>query len=165
MEPSNAIRSFELAPGIAIELVAAEPLVASPVAMTWDNEGRLFVVENRGYPTGMPNGSPGGQVVRLQDSDGDGTMDQRQVFADGFSFPNGITAWDGGFFVTCAPDIWFLKDTNGDGELHGERGSGIKDGRAALKLATRAESTCRAFRVLTAASRLLTAHILFLLCF
>ena len=116
LEPSNAIRSFELAPGIAIELVAAEPLVASPVAMTWDNEGRLFVVENRGYPTGMPNGSPGGQVVRLQDSDGDGTMDQRQVFADGFSFPNGITAWDGGFFVTCAPDIWFLKDTNGDGE-------------------------------------------------
>ncbi|HAV64930.1 MAG TPA: hypothetical protein DCY13_21485, partial [Verrucomicrobiales bacterium] len=113
--PEAARETFQVDEGLVVELVAAEPLTASPVAMAWDDAGRLFVVENRGYPTGMPDGSKGGVIASLEDSDVDGRMDRRTVFADGFTFPNGILAWNGGFFVTCAPDVFFLKDTDGDG--------------------------------------------------
>ncbi len=112
--PEAAHETFQVDDGLQLELVAAEPLTASPVAMAWDDRGRLFVVENRGYPTGMPDGSHGGVIALLEDTDNDGRMDRRTVFADGFTFPNGILAWDGGFFVTCAPDVFFLKDTDGD---------------------------------------------------
>ena len=112
--PEAAHQTFQVDDGLQIELVAAEPLTASPVALAWDDAGRLFVVENRGYPTGRPDGSPGGVIALLEDTDGDGRMDRRKVFADGFTFPNGLLAWDGGFFVTCAPDVFFLKDTDGD---------------------------------------------------
>lgn len=113
--PEAAHETFQLDDGLVLELVAAEPLTASPVALAWDDDGRLFVVENRGYPTGLPDGSNGGVIARLEDTDHDGRMDRRTVFADGFTFPNGILAWGGGFFVTCAPDVFFLKDTDGDG--------------------------------------------------
>lgn len=112
--PEAAHQTFQVDDGLQIELVAAEPLTASPVALAWDDAGRLFVVENRGYPTGLLDGSPGGVIALLEDTDGDGRMDRRKVFADGFTFPNGLLAWDGGFFVTCAPDVFFLKDTDGD---------------------------------------------------
>lgn len=113
--PEMAHTTFQVDEGINLELVAAEPLIASPVAMAWDDKGRLFVVENRGYPAGMPDDSQGGVIVMLEDMNKDRRMDKRTVFAHGFTFPNGILAWDGGFFVTCSPDVFFLKDTNGDG--------------------------------------------------
>jgi len=114
--PDAAIQTFQLDKELSIELVAAEPLTTSPVALAWDDEERLFVVENRGYPTGMPDGTAGGRVAMLVDTNADGRMDQRTLFADDFSFPNGILPWDGGVFVTCAPDLFFLKDTTGDGQ-------------------------------------------------
>ena len=84
LPPGDALKSFELADrALRVELVAAEPLVRSPCAMAFDERGRLFVAENRGYPnTANP---PQGSIALLEDTDGDGRMDTRSVFADGQS--------------------------------------------------------------------------------
>jgi hypothetical protein len=57
-----------------------------------------------------------GDIALLENTDGDGRMDKRTVFADGLTFPNGVMPWCSGFIVTCAPDVLYLKDTNGDGK-------------------------------------------------
>ncbi len=114
--PEQALAAFQHDPGLHVELFAAEPLVFQPCAMAWDAGGHLFVAENRGYPTGPgPGLPPAGTIARLDDTDGDGRMDHRTVFADGLTFPNGLAPWNGGLIVTCAPDVLFLKDTDGDG--------------------------------------------------
>jgi putative membrane-bound dehydrogenase-like protein len=120
LSPDDALKSFELADrDLRIELVAAEPLVMSPCAMAFDERGRLFVAENRGYPNMAT--PPQGGIALLEDTDGDGRMDKRSVFTDGLTFPNGVMPWRGGVIVTCAPDVLFFKDTDGDGKADEKR--------------------------------------------
>jgi hypothetical protein len=116
----EALKAFELGdPSLKVELVAAEPLVESPCAIAFDEAGRLFVAENRGYPNlASP---PQGDIVLLKDTDGDGRMDERTVFADGLTFPNGVMPWKGGLIVTCAPDVLYFRDTDGDGRADDRR--------------------------------------------
>jgi putative membrane-bound dehydrogenase-like protein len=113
LPPEQALKTIAVAEGLRVELVAAEPLVASPCAMAFDERGRLFVAENRGYPN--TSNPPQGIIALLEDTNSDGRMDRRTVFADGLTFPNGVLPWKGGVFVTCAPDLLYLKDTDGDG--------------------------------------------------
>jgi len=120
--PEDEARSIRLAPGLRLELVAAEPMVVSPVAMAFDERGRLFVAENRGYPSGPgPGKPPAGRIALLEDLDGDGRMDRRNEFAEGLTFPNGVLPWRGGLIVTCAPDILYLLDRDGDGRADERR--------------------------------------------
>jgi putative membrane-bound dehydrogenase-like protein len=120
--PEKAAESFQLEPGLRAELVAAEPMVVCPVAIAFDERGRLFVAENRGYPTGpAPGQPPVGRVAVLEDSNGDGQMDRRTEFAEGLTYPNGVMPWDGGLIVTCAPDVFYLRDTDGDGKADDRR--------------------------------------------
>ncbi len=116
LTPSRALALFDHEPGLKVELAAAEPFVVAPCAFAWDESGALYVAENRGYPTGDPNGKPTGRIARLTDTDGDGVYDRRTEFAEGLSFPNGVLPWRGGLLVTCAPDVLWLKDTDGDGK-------------------------------------------------
>jgi len=104
--------------GLQSTLIAHEPLIFDPVAFAVDENGYMYVVENRGYPDPAEGGTPStrmGTVARLTDQNGDGTYDERTDFADDLTYPNGILPWKGGVFVTCAPDIFYLKDTTGDG--------------------------------------------------
>jgi len=119
LTPDQALAGFELEPGYRIEIAAAEPLVQSPLAIAFDERGRLYVVENRGYP-GPLEGASGtppslGVIARLEDTDNDGRFDRRTEFAVNLTDPNGVMPWDGGVFVSAAPDLLYLKDTTGDG--------------------------------------------------
>ena len=108
----EALGTFQLPAGFRIELVAAESDVIDPVAMAFDEQGRLFVVEMRDYPF---HAEPQGRVKLLEDRDGDGRFEHVTVFADGLSLPNGVMAWKDGVLVTAAPDVLYLGDTDGDG--------------------------------------------------
>lgn len=111
LTPEQELATFQLAdPLLRVELVAAEPDVISPVAMAFDARGRMFVAEMIDYPLGPE----GGQIRCLEDRDGDGRFESATVFAAKLSYPNGVLPWNGGVLVTAAPDILFLKDTDGD---------------------------------------------------
>ncbi|WP_425615336.1 PVC-type heme-binding CxxCH protein [Anatilimnocola sp. NA78] len=113
LSPSEALGSFEIVPGFRLEQVAAEPLVCDPVALAFDENSRLFVVEMRGY---SENQSEKLSCIRLlEDADGDGKFDKSTIFADQLNWPTAIHCWKGGVFVADAPDLLYLKDTNGDG--------------------------------------------------
>lgn len=118
LSPAEAIDSFHLeSDDLQVTLVAAEPQVIDPIALCFDDEGVLYVVESRGYPhpgKGLPENKEG-IIARLEDLNGDGLHEKRTTFAKGLVFPNGILPWRGGFFVTDAPDVLYLKDTDGDG--------------------------------------------------
>ena len=118
LSPDDERASFRLAdPALIVELVAAEPNVISPVAITWDARGRMFVAEMIDYPVG-PHA---GQIRMLEDRDRDGRYETAVVFADRLAFPNSVLPWNGGLLVTAAPDLLFLKDTNGDGRADERR--------------------------------------------
>jgi putative membrane-bound dehydrogenase-like protein len=112
-EPSAALAAFTVAPGFRLEQVAAEPLVTSPVACEWDENGRLFVCEMRGYGEHRDDGLS--RITVLDDDDGDGRYDRRSVFAEGLLWPTAVFPYDGGLFVVDAPELLFLRDTDGDG--------------------------------------------------
>lgn len=114
-EPANAPKTFRLQDGFTLEPVVVEPQVASPVAAAYDEDGRLYVVEMRDYPEPhKPGERPLGRVRLLEDKNGDGVYESATVFADHLPWPTGVVCWDGGVYVTAAPDVWYLKDTNGD---------------------------------------------------
>jgi putative membrane-bound dehydrogenase-like protein len=116
MSPEASLRAIRTRPGLQVQLVVAEPLIESPVAIDWGPDGRLWVVEMRDYPLGMDNkGKPGGRIIGLDDTDGDGRYDRATVFLDGLLFPTGVLSWGNGVLVTCAPDVFYAEDRDGDG--------------------------------------------------
>jgi putative membrane-bound dehydrogenase-like protein len=115
--PAEAQQTFETVDGFQMELVAAEPLLQSPVAAAFDADGALYVAEMRDYPyKPKPGNKPLGTIRLLRDRNGDGRFDESHVFADGLLWSAGIAPWKGGVFVTAPPDIWYLKDTDHDGK-------------------------------------------------
>lgn len=115
LSPAEAIAKMKVPEGFQVELVASEPDIVNPVAMTFDERGRVWITESLEYPRREPG--PGRDRVKvLEDSDGDGKADKFTVFADGLNIPSGIAVGHGGVWVANSPDILFLKDTDGDGK-------------------------------------------------
>ncbi len=114
--PEEILRGLRADPGLRVELAAAEPDVQSPVAIAFDERGRLWAVEMLDYPNPIPGKAPQGRVKCLEDKDGDGRWETSTVFAEGLLMANGILPWDGGVIVTMAGTLLFLKDTDGDGK-------------------------------------------------
>jgi putative membrane-bound dehydrogenase-like protein len=104
--------TFQVKKGFRLELVAAEPLVLDPIAFTFDENDRMFVVEMSDYPD-RPQRR--GQIRQLVDTDGDGRFDRSTVFAKDLRWPSGIHCYGGGIFVCSAPDLLFFRDTDEDG--------------------------------------------------
>jgi putative membrane-bound dehydrogenase-like protein len=113
-EAKDALKTFRVHSGFHLELVASEPLVTDPVSVCFDADGRLYVVEMRGYP--YPERTPSGNVSLLEDPDGDGVFDKSTIFVEGLSWPTAVVPYDGGVFVAVAPDILYAKDLDGDGK-------------------------------------------------
>ena len=110
-----ALAEFQLHPGFRIEVAAAEPQVIDPVAMRFDENGRMWVVEMGDYPNGPARGGrPLSRVRWLEDTDGDGRYETSRVFADGLLFATGIQPWDRGVLVTAAGELLYLIDTDGN---------------------------------------------------
>lgn len=119
LDPGPALGSFEVLPGFKIEQVAAEPLVRDPVALDFDENGRLFVVEMCDYSEQDQDFL--GRIRLLEDTDGDGRFDKSTVYAEKLSWPTAVICFDGGIFVGAAPDIFYLKDGDGDGKAEHRR--------------------------------------------
>jgi putative membrane-bound dehydrogenase-like protein len=132
LDPLETQKLIQVPPGFEVRLFAAEPMVVNPVAMTWDERGRLWVVELYEYPKGAAKGAKGRDRIKvLEDTDADGKADKVTVFADGFSLATGIALGNGGVYLGQAPHLYFLKDTNGDDKADSQEiiltGFGMED--------------------------------------
>lgn len=116
--PAEEQKSFQIAPGFRAELVASEPLVQDPVVTQIGPDGRMWVVEMRGFMASMDGKGeelPVGRVVILEDTNGDGVMDKSTVFIDGLVMPRALMLVGDGALVGAPPMLWYCRDTDGDG--------------------------------------------------
>jgi mono/diheme cytochrome c family protein/glucose/arabinose dehydrogenase len=118
LSAAESMKTFSMPPGYHVQLVASEPLVQDPIVMDWDADGRLWVVEMPGFvqelATPEPNLAPIGRVVVLEDTDNDGVMDKRTVFADGLVLARSLKVLDHGVLVGEPPNLWLMRDVDGD---------------------------------------------------
>ena len=115
LSPADAVKKMTVPEGFSVEVVAAEPDLVNPVAMTFDERGRIWVTESLEYPRSEPG--PGRDRVKiLEDTDGDGRVDKVTLFAEGLNIPSGIAVGHGGVWVANSPDILFMQDLDGDGK-------------------------------------------------
>ncbi len=154
IRPSQAAATLEVHPEFEVKLVASEPLIEKVMNMTWDEKGRLWVCETPEYPNGrrisesavwQDSGSlkPGqperraeDRISILSDTDGDGIMDTKKVFAQDLELITSFVLYRNGAIAATSPDIWFLEDTTGDGVADKRTklytGLGIRDTHAVI---------------------------------
>ncbi|MFK7788583.1 MAG: PVC-type heme-binding CxxCH protein [Phycisphaeraceae bacterium] len=117
LSPEESMKTFKVEEGFEVQLVAAEPLIEDPVCMAWDEDGRLWVAEMRGYmPDQFANGEeePTGRIVVLEDTDGDGTMDTSKIFLDKIVLPRAIAFAKNGLIYADYQKLYFVKiNSNG----------------------------------------------------
>ncbi len=131
----GSMERTQVAPDLRLQLFAAEPDIAKPIFMAWDERGRLWIAESRDYPHDVkPDGLGNDSIKICEDTNGDGRADKFTVFADKLNIPTGFTFANGGIVVAQSPRFLFLKDTNGDDKADERReimtGWGINDTHA-----------------------------------
>jgi mono/diheme cytochrome c family protein/glucose/arabinose dehydrogenase len=115
LSPEESIEKMQIVDGFEVKLVAAEPLVVAPVALTFDRFGRMWVVEMKGYmpdTTGRGEDRPIGSITILDDQDGDGEAAIRKVFLDSLVMPRAISFIEDGILVAEPPNLWFVEIKN-----------------------------------------------------
>ena len=113
-DPIKQMESFILDEGLEINLFASDPMMAKPIGMNWDEQGRLWIVSSRLYPHIKPGQRSDDQVIVLEDKNGDGVADKSSVFAENLLIPTGIMPGDGGVYVANSTEILFMEDLDGD---------------------------------------------------
>jgi len=117
LTPAEEQKSFILPPGFEIQLFAAEPDIAKPLNMAFDDRGRLWITNTVEYPYAAPDDRPGRDSIRiLEDTNHDGRADKITTFAEGLNIPMGLLPYQDGVLVFSIPNIWHLRDTNRDGK-------------------------------------------------
>ncbi len=118
LSPREELATFKIHPDLKVELVASEPDVIDPVAMAFDEDGRIFVAEMRGYPNkGVGTGNVTSRRINsLEARNGDVVDESTTTFAEGLRVPKSVMPDRGGLLVANAPDLIYLKDTDGDGK-------------------------------------------------
>lgn len=151
--PTRAAAKLEVHPEFNLSLVASEPLINKVMNIDWDEKGRLWVCETPEYPNGRKTlnapswkdsgtvdanqqREPEDRISILSDTNGDGVMDRKHVFADKLELVTSFVLYKNGVIAATAPDIWFLEDTNGD-EIADKRtklytGLGTRDTHAVI---------------------------------
>jgi putative membrane-bound dehydrogenase-like protein len=116
LTPADSMKRLVVPAGFEVQLVASEPDIRKPIAMAWDERGRLWLAETLDYPNQLlePGQAGRDRLTICEDTDGDGRMDRFTVFADGLNIPTGFTFSQGGVVLLQAPHTLFLKDTDGD---------------------------------------------------
>jgi putative membrane-bound dehydrogenase-like protein len=112
--PAEAVHKLQLQPDFDLSLVAAEPTVVNPISVDWDPRGRMWVAITPEYPFKQNRTPSKDAILILEDTNGDGGIDTRRVFADGLILPTSFVFHRDGVVVAQAPQILFLRDTNGD---------------------------------------------------
>lgn len=118
LSAAEALKTFKLPPGFRIEAVATDPLIGDPISIQFGPDGRLWVLEMRGFmpdADGKNEREPVGVIAVLEDTDGDGRYDKRTVFMDGLVLPRAMSLVGDGVLIAEPPHLWFCRDTNGDG--------------------------------------------------
>jgi putative membrane-bound dehydrogenase-like protein len=116
LSPEESMKKLNVAPGYKVSLFASEPHVFDPVSLEFDEEGNAYVIEMPDYPYEVEPGKGHGRIRILKDTDSDGKIDQSIIFAENVTEATSMLPWKGGLIVTAAPNIIYLKDTNGDGK-------------------------------------------------
>lgn len=116
--PEEEMKTFQIEPGFEVQLVASEPMVEAPVHIQFDQDGRLWVLEMRGYMNdieGSEEKLPVGSVAVLEDTDGDGRMDKRTVYLDSLVMPRSLGLYKNGALLAENKALWWTEDLDGDG--------------------------------------------------
>src|SRR5260370_24828131 len=111
--PQEAVRSFKAPPGFNVTLFAGEPKVCQPIALAFDDRGRLWVAECFSYPQWTADGKGQDRILIFEDTDGDGTFDKRTVFWDKAYNLTAIQVGHGGVWACCAPHLLFIPFRDG----------------------------------------------------
>ena len=112
---------FTLGPDLEISLYAENPLLAKPIHMNFDAQGRLWVASSEVYPQIKPGQEANDKIILLEDTDGDGQAEKSTVFADGLLIPTGVEPGDGGVYVGQSTELLHFRDTDGDGQADQRR--------------------------------------------
>lgn len=116
LSPEESAKLIQVPPGFDLELFASEPDIVKPIAMEWDERGRLWLIETIDYPNTVhaDEGVGDDRIKICEDTDGDGKADKFTIFADKLNIPTSLVFANGGVIVSQAPVFLFLKDTDGD---------------------------------------------------
>ncbi|WP_461104896.1 PVC-type heme-binding CxxCH protein [Spirosoma koreense] len=114
LSPEESMKHIQVPVDFTLDLFAHEPNVMHPIAMAWDERGRLYALITKDYPNERKPEGGSDYIVICEDTDKDGKADKFTNFAEGLSIPTGMAFANGGLYVSQAPHMLFLQDTNGD---------------------------------------------------